>query len=318
MLDPQAKAVMQRIAAQGSPPLEQQTAQQARALYAARKALTDGEPRAVLSVADRCFDGPGGEITLRHYRPLGATAAKALPTVMYFHGGGYVVGSLDSHDTVCRHLCAQSGWAVVAVDYRLAPEHRFPAAFEDCLAATEQVFEQALAWGVDVKRMAVAGDSAGGQLAASVALALRDESPIELVFTLLLYPIIDPTMSHPSIQTNGTGYMLTESGLRFYYAHYFEGQPWQNDWRARPMLSEQLEGLPQTLVLTAGLDPLRDEGYAYANALSDAGVKTQYVCFERQIHGFVTMGGMIDEANLALDLCAAAMTRALLPLKEKP
>jgi len=311
MLDPQAHAVIQAVSALGNPPLEQQTPSQARELYAARKALTDASPRTVQTVTNVDFHGPGGNISLRHYRPQGSVASQPLGTVLYFHGGGYVVGSLESHDTVCRHLCAQSGCAVVAVDYRLAPEHRFPAAFEDCLAATEYVFENATALGVDTTRMAVAGDSAGGQLAASVALALRSDNAINLAFALLIYPITDPTMSHPSIQSNGSGYMLTKNGLRFYYGHYFDGQNWRGDQRAMPLNSESLKGLPPTLVLTAGLDPLRDEGHAYANALSAAGVQTQYVCFQRQIHGFVTMGGMIDEANLALDLCAAALARAL-------
>lgn len=318
MLDPQAQAVLNRLAAQGHPPLEQQTPQQARDIYAARKALTEDKPRAVQSVANLNIDGARDKINLRHYRPLGAAPARPLPTVLYFHGGGYVVGNLESHDTVCRHLCAQSGCAVVAVDYRLAPEHPFPTAFEDCLAATRYVSQHASSLGVDVERLAVAGDSAGGQLAASVALALIDSSSIDLAFTLLIYPVIDPSMSHPSIQTNGTGHLLTQNGLRFYYGHYFKEQPWQNDWRAMPMCSERLRDLPATLVLTAGLDPLRDEGCAYANALSAAGVKTQYVCFERQIHGFITLGGLIDEANLALDLCSAALARALANTEENP
>ncbi len=311
MIDPQARAVIEAVSALGNPPLEQQTPSQARKLYAARKALTDATPRQVQSVTDIGFEGSGVEVMLRHYRPQGSVPSQPLATVLYFHGGGYVVGNLESHDTVCRHLCAQSGCAIVAVDYRLAPEHRFPAAFEDCLSATQYVHRNALALGVDTTRMAVAGDSAGGQLAASVALALRNDNDICLAFTLLIYPITDPTMSHPSIHSNGSGYMLTQNGLRFYYGHYFDGQDWQNDQRAMPLNGESLEGLPQTLVLTAGLDPLLDEGYAYANALAAAGVRSQYVCFQRQIHGFVKMGGMIDEANLALDLCAAALARAL-------
>lgn len=311
MLDPQAQAVMKAVSALGNPPLEQQTPSQARIIYAARKALTGATPRAVLSIHDFGFEGPGGQVMLRHYRPQGSAPSKPLGTVLYFHGGGYVVGNLESHDTVCRHLCAQSGLAVVAVDYRLAPEHRFPAAFEDCLAATRYVCQNAASLGVDTTRMAVAGDSAGGQLAASVALALQGDNAINLAFALLIYPITDPTMRHPSIERNGTGYMLTQNGLRFYYGHYFDSQHWHGDQRAMPMCAVHFEDLPPTLVLTAGFDPLRDEGYAYANALSAAGVQTQYVCFERQIHGFVTMGGMIDEANLALDLCAAALTRAL-------
>lgn len=313
MLDPQAKAVIERVAAQGNPPLDQQTPAQARDIYVARKALSDGKPKAVQSCTDNEIEGPHGPIAVRHYRPTATAPDQLLPTVMYFHGGGYVVGNLDSHDTVCRYLCAQSGCAVIAVDYRLAPEHRFPTAFEDCLAASRYVATHSEQWGIDVNRMAVAGDSAGGQLASVVAIALRDDPNVSLAFQLLIYPITDPSMSHPSITANGSGYMLTQNGLRYYYSHYFEGDAWQQDWRAMPLSQGNLAGLPSSLVLTAGFDPLRDEGRAYADALSAAGVNTQYVCFERQIHGFITMGGMIDEANLALDLCTSALKRALCP-----
>lgn len=311
MLDPQVKTVIEQVAALGNPPLEQQTPAQARDIYMVRKALSDSKPKTVQSCTDKTIEGPHGPINLRHYRPNASQIDERLPTIMFFHGGGFVLGNLDSHDTVCRYLCAQSGCAVIAVDYRLAPEHRFPAAFEDCLAATHHVATNSDQWGVDVKKMALAGDSAGGQLAAVVAIALRDDPVVDLAFQLLIYPVTDPSMSHPSIRSNGTGFMLTENGLRYYFGHYFEGNEWQQDWRAMPLLQANLAGLPSGLVLTAGYDPLRDEGRAYADALSAAGVKTQYVCFERQIHGFITMGGMVDEANLALDLCSSAIKRAL-------
>ena len=272
---------------------------------------------AVESVTTIAMEQADGPINLRHYRPLGSRADQALPTIMFFHGGGFVVGNLESHDSVCRYLAAEAGCAVVSVDYRLAPEHRFPAAFDDCVAATRYVVGHAKALGVDATRMAVAGDSAGGQLATVVAMALRDDPAINLTFQLLLYPITDPSMSHPSIQSNGTGYMLTERGLRYYYGHYFEGDAWRKDWRAMPLQEgireDRLQGLPDCLVISAGFDPLRDEARAYADALSAAGVKTNYVCFERQIHGFATMGGVVDEANLALDLCVSALRRALRP-----
>jgi len=317
MLDPQAKALIDQFAAQGNPPLDQQTPAQARALRAVRTEISDGPSMAVESVTTIAMEQADGPINLRHYRPLGSRADQALPTIMFFHGGGFVVGNLESHDSVCRYLAAEAGCAVVSVDYRLAPEHRFPAAFDDCVAATRYVVGHAKALGVDATRMAVAGDSAGGQLATVVAMALRDDPAINLTFQLLLYPITDPSMSHPSIQSNGTGYMLTERGLRYYYGHYFEGDAWRKDWRAMPLQEgireDRLQGLPDCLVISAGFDPLRDEARAYADALSAAGVKTNYVCFERQIHGFATMGGVVDEANLALDLCVSALRRALRP-----
>jgi acetyl esterase len=317
MLDPQAKALIEQLAAQGNPPLNQQTPTEARASRAVRTALSDGPSMAVESVTDIDMAQPDGPISLRHYRPLGSSVDQMLPAIMFFHGGGFVVGDLDSHDSVCRYLAAQSGCAVISVAYRLAPEHRFPAAFDDCIAATRYVVSHADALGVDTKRMAVAGDSAGGQLSTVVAIALRDDPAVTLAFQLLIYPITDPSMSHPSIQSNGKGYMLTESSLRYYYGHYFEGEAWREDWRAMPLREgarqNLLTGLPDCLVISAGFDPLRDEARAYADALSAAGVNTQYVCFERQIHGFVTMGGVVDEANLALDLCVSALKRSLRP-----
>jgi acetyl esterase len=193
----------------------------------------------------------------------------------------------------------------------MGPEHRFPAAVDDCVAATRWVREQAAALQLDAARLAVGGDSAGGNLAAVVCLALREAGQPLPAFQLLIYPATDMRMVAPSHQTNGQGYLLTRDTMAYFRAHYIPDPARWSDWRASPLLAPDLRGLPPALVLTAGYDPLRDEGREYADALSKAGTPAQYVCFERQIHGFITMGRVIDEATTALDLCAAALGRAL-------
>jgi acetyl esterase len=201
--------------------------------------------------------------------------------------------------------------AVVSVDYRLGPEHRFPAAIDDAMAATRWVQRVAWALGVDATRIAIGGDSAGGNLAAVVALLLRDAREALPAFQLLIYPATDMRCGAPSHRANGAGYLLTAESIAYYRGHYIVDAAQWIDWRASPLLADDLRGLPPALVLTAGFDPLRDEGRQYADALSAAGNAVQYVCFDRQIHGFITMGRVIDEANTAVDLCAAALRRAL-------
>jgi acetyl esterase len=247
-------------------------------------------------------------VPLRLYRPRAAGATAAL---VYFHGGGWVIGDLDTHDVLCRQLCLEAGVAVVSVDYRLGPEHRFPAAVDDCIAATRWVQDQATALGLDPGRLAVGGDSAGGNLAAVVALALRDAAAPPLALQLLVYPATDMRAVAPSHRANGQGYLLTADSITYYRSHYVPDPADWADWRASPLLAASHAALPPALVLTAGFDPLRDEGRQYADALSAAGTRTQYLCFERQVHGFITMGRVIDEARTAVAVCAAALREAL-------
>jgi acetyl esterase len=234
-----------------------------------------------------------------------------LPVLVYFHGGGWTIGDLDTHDVLCRDLANGSGCAVVSVDYRMAPEHPFPAAVDDCLAATRWVRANAVSLRVDARRLAVGGDSAGGNLAAVVCLALRDGGDALPAFQLLIYPATDMRAVAPSHTTNAQGYVLTADSIAYYRGHYIADPAQWTDWRASPLLAGDHGRLPPALVVTAGFDPLRDEGRQYADALSGAGTKAEYVCFERQIHGFITMGRVIDEANTAVALCAAALRRAL-------
>jgi len=314
MLDPQARALLDQMAEAGVPPVHMQTPDEARAAYRDRRGFTQPEAPMVGQVRDLAADG----LPMRLVRPLGAADDAKLPLLLYFHGGGWTIGDLDTHDVLCRTLAADAGCAVLSVDYRMGPEHRFPAAVDDCLAALRYAQSNAAMLGVDASRIAVGGDSAGGNLAAVVCLMQRDAGAPMPVFQLLIYPATDMRGGTPSHTVNGQGYLLTVDSMAYYRGHYMDDDlrpdappnPQWEDWRASPLLAASHASLPPALVLTAGYDPLRDEGRFYADALSAAGTPAQYVCFERQIHGFITMGRVIDEANTAVDLCATALRRA--------
>ncbi|MBC7734882.1 MAG: alpha/beta hydrolase [Bacteriovorax sp.] len=311
MLHPQARALMDLMAERGVPPTHTLSPAEARAFYRERRTFTQPEPPQVAAVRELTATTPQGDIPLRLYRPLGSDATTVLPVLVYYHGGGWVIGDLDTHDTLCRELANAAGCAVVAVDYRMGPEHRFPAAVDDVLAATHWVRAQAGALRLDPGRLAVGGDSAGGNLAAVVALAARDAGDLPIAFQLLIYPATDMRRGHPSHTTNGDGYVLTRDTLAYFHDHYIADPAHDLDWRASPLLHTDLAGLPPALVITAGYDPLRDEGLDYARALTEAGNRATCVCFERQIHGFITMGRVLDEANTAVALCAAELRRVL-------
>jgi acetyl esterase len=311
MLHPQTRALLDLIEQRGVPPTHTLSPADARTLYRERRSFTQPAPPEVASVRDLQADGPHGAIPLRLYRPLGAAATETLPVLVYFHGGGWVIGDLDTHDTLCRELANGAGCAVVAVDYRLAPEHRFPTAVDDCLAATRWVRTHAGELHLDATRLAVGGDSAGGNLAAVVSLTARDAGDLTIAYQLLIYPATDQHRTAPSHTSNGQGYLLTTDTMNYFTGHYITDPAQYRDWRASPLLRDDLQKLPPALVLTAGYDPLRDEGAAYAERLTAAGNRATYVCFERQIHGFITMGKLLDEANSAVRLCAAELKHAL-------
>ncbi|NDZ14432.1 acetyl hydrolase [Variovorax sp. WS11] len=315
MLHPQAQAFIDLLIERKVPPTHTLTPADARKFYRERRAVTQPEPGEVAEVRELTAPGPHGAIPLRYYRPLGSANDAVLPVLVYYHGGGWTIGDLDTHDTLCRELCNLSGCALVAVDYRMGPEHRFPAAVDDALVATYWVREHADSLGVDAARLAIGGDSAGGNLAAVVAIAARDAGNLPLAFQLLIYPATDMRRGHPSHTTNGQGYVLTSDSIRYFHDHYIADPQHDLDWRASPLLHPDLSRLPPALVLTAGYDPLRDEGLDYARALTAVGNRAVYVCFERQIHGFITMGRLIDEANAAVSMCAAELRRALVGMR---
>lgn len=305
MLDPQARALIDLMAQRQVPPTHTLPHAEARRFYLERRGFTQPDPPAVGAVRE--LDAAG--LRMRLYEPAEGTWPH--PVLVYFHGGGWVIGDLDTHDVVCRTLCRGSGCAVLSVDYRLAPEHRFPAAVDDCHAAVRWVREQGTLHGLDASRIALGGDSAGGNLSAVTAIAMRNAGEAPALLQLLIYPATDMRAVAPSHTHNGQGYVLTADTIAYFRQHYMPDAGQWADWRASPLLAEDLSHLPPAFVLTAGFDPLRDEGRQYADALSAAGVPTQYVCFERQIHGFITMGRVIDEANTALALCATELRRVM-------
>ena len=313
MLHPQARALINLMAERGVPPTHTLSPTDARNFYRERRFFTQPEPPAVAEVKDLSAAGPHGAIPLRLYKPMGAAApANGLPVLVYFHGGGWVIGDLDTHDVLCRQLANASACAVVAVDYRMGPEHRFPCAVDDCYAATRWVRDNAASLGLDASRLAVGGDSAGGNLAAVVSILARDAGDLPIAFQLLIYPATDMRRLSNSHQTNGQGYVLTTDTMDYFQGHYTGGnESHYVDWRASPSLTDSHANLPPALVLTAGFDPLRDEGIAYAQKLSDAGGRTTHISFERQIHGFITMSRVLDEANVAVRICAMELKTAL-------
>jgi acetyl esterase len=311
MLHPHAQGLLRLMQEKNIPPTHTLSPPQARDFYRQRKEATQPPPPEVALARDLKAPGPAGDIPLRLYRPMGSNAQQKLPVLVYYHGGGWVIGDLETHDVLCRQLANFSGCAVVAVDYRLAPDHRFPAAVDDSWAATCWVQQNADELQLDGTRLAVGGDSAGGNLAAVMALMARDRGGVAVAFQLLIYPATDQRRQWPSHEANGQGYLLTKESMDYYHDHYLGGAAHDLDWRASPLLHQNLQNLPPAFVLIAGYDPLRDEGEAYAQKLSEAGNRASLVSFERQIHGFITMGKVIDEANTAVRLCASELAAAL-------
>ena len=310
MLHPQVAALLERAAKSPLPPYYDVPPAVARRLYRDTRGALTPDPPAVESVQLLLVPGPGGPVPVRAYRPKGAGKDEVLPALVYFHGGGWVIGDLDTHDVVCRTLANGARCAVFSVEYRKAPEALFPAAVEDCFAVSKYVFENGKALKINANQIAVGGDSAGGNLAAVIALMARDAGGPALSFQLLIYPGTDQQMGHPSIDINGDGYLLTKKSMVYFRGHYLPRQADWLDWRASPLLAKSLAKLPPAFLMTAGFDPLRDEGKAYADRLAKEGVKTEYKNHADMVHGFVTMGRVLDTANTALADCARALRGA--------
>jgi len=310
-LDPQAQAVIDLVIKSGRPAYNTLSPKDARQLFRETRPASTPTPPEIGAVRNLVAQGPGGPIPLRVYRPAGVAASVALPGLMYFHGGGWVIGDLDTHDVLCRQLTAEAGVTVVNVDYRLAPEHKFPAAADDAWAATRWTVAHASEFGVDAGRLAVGGDSAGGNLAAVVALQARDAGAPVIKLQVLVYPVTDVAAESRSYQDFSEGYMLTRESMRWFTAHYLAAAGQANDWRVSPLRASSHAGLPPALVVTAGFDPLRDEGAAYAAKLQQAGVLVDYVCYGGMIHGFAGMGKLIETGNRAVSHIAATLRQTL-------
>jgi acetyl esterase len=255
-----------------------------------------GEPEPMHAVDDLQCEGPHGQIPVRRYLP---TADAGLPVVMFFHGGGFVCGNVECYDAIVSRLAAETGAAVFSVDYRLAPEHPFPMPLDDCFAALTWVAANADALGVDASRVAVAGDSAGGNLSAAVALRARNEGP-QLRAQALIYPCIDPGCGTPSMADNAEGYLLTAASMREMWDWYLSGDADRAHSFVAVGNTADLSGLPPAIVVTAEFDPLRDEGERYAAQLDGAGVATTMVRYDGMIHGFIGMREIVPEANAAM------------------
>ncbi|MBL6951126.1 MAG: alpha/beta hydrolase [Alphaproteobacteria bacterium] len=309
-LDPQCSAIIEAAAAAGGSPLQASDHRVARQAYEASTAAYIHATDDLHSVEDRSIAGAdGNELAIRIYTPV--SAASVMGVAIFFHGGGWVIGSLESHDHVCRHLAHGAGCIVVAVDYRLAPEHKFPAGLNDCLAAARWVAENAAAIGGDPARLAVVGDSAGGNLAASTALILRDEDKrIQLRLQALIYPAVDFTADTASKDDNGEGYLLTRQATEHFAELYLPDRATRSDPRASPQLARHHTDLPRAWIQTAEFDPLRDEGRIYAETLAKAGVAVEYKCYAGMVHGFARMGAKIDQGVVALDHVAGALRSA--------
>lgn len=286
------------------PPIQTLTAEQARKHFDARTEGVTVNPE-IGDVRDRWIPGPAGELRIRIYRPVDALSPT--PALLFFHGGGWVIGTIDTHDVVCRALTEASKATVISVDYRLAPEHPFPAAIDDCEAATRWVAEHGDEIGVDGSRLAVCGDSAGGNLAAAVALSCAKGPRISA--QALVYPVTDlSTDTRPSQLANGTGYILEQAGMAWFINHYVPEPNDRTDPRCSPLFGE-LDGQPPALVLTAEYDPLLDEGRAYADALGEAGVVVEYGMIDGHVHTFFTQVGVVKASQEVVDRIAAFLHR---------
>jgi acetyl esterase len=306
-LDPVAAGLLQQITDAGMPPLNEMSPSDARV---AAQAFADlaGEGDPVGSAEDRTIPGPHGDIPVRVYTPNGGTAPR--PVLVYIHGGGWVIGDIPTTDAICRDVANRAECVVVSVDYRLSPEHKFPIPLNDCFAAVKWVADNAASLGADPGRVAVGGDSAGGNLSAAIALRARDEGGPALTYQLLVYPVTNYSFDTESYDVNGKDYLLTRDMMEWFWDHYVNSAADGDDPLASPLRAKDLSGLPPATVFTAEFDPLRDEGEAYAARLTDAGVAVKHKRFEGQIHAFWQMPGLFPAALQAADIAAADLKAA--------
>jgi acetyl esterase len=305
-LDPQARAILDQMAEAGGSPINELSVGEARQNSAAMTAM-QGPPEPVAGVEDRNLPGPGGDLPVRIYKPFGKGP---FPVLINFHGGGWVVGDIESTDGFCRTMANAAGCIVVSVDYRLAPEHPFPAAADDAYHATLWAAANAAGFGGNPSRIAVCGDSAGGNLAAVVSQMARDRGNPAICFQLLVYPVTDAACDTPSYSDNAEGYFLTKDAMQWFWNHYVPNDTDRNHPYASPLRAGNFAGLPPALVITAEFDPLRDEGERYAERMRAAGTPVQLTRYNGMIHGFFLMNAMIDQGRTAIKQSAEALRTA--------
>ena len=297
-LHPAAKLILEQMEVSGAPAMSTLTPEEAR--ISTDISMLAGVPEEVAKVEETLIPGPAGEIPVRIYTPEGQGP---FPALVYYHGGGWVIGNLDVVDVPCRQLANRTGCIVISVDYRLAPEHPFPAPAEDAYAAVEWVAENGDSICVDSSRIAVAGDSAGGNLAAVVCLMAKDKEGPKISYQILFYPVTEHSYDTISYHENAEGYFLTKDSMVWFWNHYLQEESGEHPY-ASPLRAKDVSGLPPALVVTAEYDPLRDEGEAYAKKLFDAGVGVTLKRYEGLIHGFVWMSGVLPQGLEAIELAA--------------
>ena len=317
-LDPKAQAYVDQWNAAAAaaaaadpppPPLDQTPVGDVRSLFKGILLGWEGSPEPIAKVETRAIPGPGGELPVRVYTPAEAGSGPS-PVLVYFRGGGWVIGDLDTHDGICRSLANRAACVVVSVDYRSAPEHRFPAAAEDCYAATVWVAEHAGAIGGDPSRLAVGGDSAGGNLATVVALMARDRGGPQIVHQVMVYPVTNHSLDTASYLAFSEGYLLDKNLMAYFWGQYLAEDSAGDSAYASPLRAQDLSGLPPALVITAEFDPLRDEGEAYAARLREAGVPVTVSRYDGMIHAFFAMPAVLDQAQTAREEVAATLRAA--------
>ena len=306
--DPQTEALLKRLAEKGAPPVTELTPVEARAARNPLFVELGGPPEEVADVWNQSIPGPGGELPIRIYTPQGSGE---FPVLVYFHGGGWVIGNLDTHDCLCRALANAASCIVVAVDYRLSPENKFPAPLEDGYAATRWVAEHAGEFQGDSTRIAVGGDSAGGNMATAVCLMAREKGGPSLTHQLLIYPVVDLfSMDTASYRDHGEGYLLTAAGMFYYRNHYLPNREDGKNPYASPLLENDLRGLPPATVVIPRLDILADEGTAYAERLKEAGVPVTCLTYDQMIHAFLNCLGEVEMARKAVSEMGALLKKA--------
>jgi acetyl esterase len=310
-LDPESQRLIDLMAAANRPAWNTLSPQAARDLYLSLRPGAQGPRPAEVTVVDRTIPGPSGPLPVRLYRPASAPADARLPGLVYAHGGGWVFGNLDSHDVLCAQLAIEAGIAVFAVDYRLAPEAQFPGAFDDVVTGLEWVAANGASVGIDATKLAIGGDSAGGNLAAAVSIWARDHGGPKLLLQLLAYPVTDAVARAESYRHYEDGYGLNAATMEWFFDHYTPDKAMRADWRVSPLRAKSLGGLPPALVITAGYDPLRDEGRAYAFRLQQDGTLADLVEFGGMLHGFLSSPMLLHGARRGTSLAAAALREAL-------
>ncbi|MBI3677061.1 MAG: alpha/beta hydrolase [Proteobacteria bacterium] len=309
-LDPLLKAFLDQMAAQPGPKMWEIEAPVARELFVAMMGLVGPKDVPIGKAVNHIIPAPHGEIPVRIYTPV-AAAAEALPTLVFFHGGGWVIGNIETHDGLCRILANESACRVISVEYRLSPEHKYPAAVEDAFAAVTWIEANASTLGVDANRIAVGGDSAGGALAAVVAQMAKEKGKLRIAYQMLFFPVTQIGDETTSMREFAEGFFLETPTLKWFYNHYLSADADRNDPRVSPLAVKDFSGLPPAYIMLAGFDPLHDEGLAYAEKLRTAGVPVTVADYPDMVHDFIYMQNVLPQAPQALAAAAAALKGAL-------